>query len=305
MVSFRQFTAGDFSRRRQEGNVAFGVDHRLLSINPDLQPIAFFRELHVGNGFTRGYLELLLNDINADIAGYNTGEGRVQRALRRRGAGTTFWRLELPRETSAYVPRLLALAEVVANPQDYGLTLPTLTPEIPFSIIATGSQYDLSVAAEVTGIDVATLYRWNPALNQWSTPPEGPHHLLVPNSESPEDVVARLRSVPAEERVRWLRIKVKTGDTLSELATRHHTDVASLRAANNLRGSNIRAGQALLIPTSPAALSNPVAARTEGVSYRVRNGDSLWTISRAHKVSMTSLMRANHVGPKDVLRVGQ
>jgi membrane-bound lytic murein transglycosylase D len=210
----------------------------------------------------------------------------------------------LPRETSAYVPRLLALAEIVAHPEKYGVTLPELTPEIPFRVLATGGQLDLNVAADATQLPVATLYQWNPALNQWSTPPEGPHHLLVPKN-TPAAAQASLDAIPAQNRVRWLRIKVGNGDTLSELALRYRTDVSSLRAANNLRGSSIRAGQPLLIPKSASALENPVARRTGGSSYIVRNGDSLWTISRAHNVSMNKLMRANHVGPKEVLRVGQ
>jgi membrane-bound lytic murein transglycosylase D len=253
------------------------------------------------------YLEYLNNrfgDWPVALAGYNTGEGNVARALRRNKGKADFWELQLPRETSAYVPRLLALSELVANPERYGVTLPELSPEIPFTIVDTGGQLDLSVAAEATQVEVATLYQWNPALNQWSTPPEGPNHLLLPKADA-VGAQAILDAIPAQERVRWLRIKVSNGDTLSELAHRHSTDVASLREANNLRGSNIRAGQPLLIPKSAQALQNPVAQRSEGGSYTVRAGDSLWTISRAHKVSMNKLMKANHVGPKEVLKVGQ
>jgi membrane-bound lytic murein transglycosylase D len=250
------------------------------------------------------YLNRRFDNWPLALAGYNTGEGNVARALKRKGADASFWEIKLPRETSAYVPRLLALAEIVAHPEKYGVTLPELTPEIPFRVLATGGQLDLNVAADATQLPVATLYQWNPALNQWSTPPEGPHHLLVPKN-TPAAAQASLDAIPAQNRVRWLRIKVGNGDTLSELALRYRTDVSSLRAANNLRGSSIRAGQPLLIPKSASALENPVARRTGGSSYIVRNGDSLWTISRAHNVSMNKLMRANHVGPKEVLRVGQ
>lgn len=253
------------------------------------------------------YLESLhrrFDDWSLALAGYNAGEGNVIRALKRKGAGASFWELKLPRETSAYVPRLLALAEVVARPAAYGVTLPELKPDIPFVIAATGGQLDLSVAAAAAELDVSTLYRWNPALNQWSTPPEGPHYLIIPKSTD-LDAEAVLASIPRQERVRWLRIKVKNGDTLSELAQRYRTDVTSLRQANNLSGSRIHAGQALLIPKSSDALTNPVAVRTAGSTYKVRSGDSLWTISKSQGVSMSALMRANHVGPKDLLRVGQ
>jgi membrane-bound lytic murein transglycosylase D len=111
--------------------------------------------------------------------------------------------------------------------------------------------------------------------------------------------------VPTAERIQWLRIEVKSGDTLSQLAHRHRTDVSSLRRANQLRGNRITAGDSLLIPKSPAALSNSIASRNQGVTYVVQTGDSLWTISRAHKVPINALMKTNHVGPKDYLRVGQ
>ncbi len=250
------------------------------------------------------HLHERFEDWSLALAGYNTGEGNVARARRRAPEGASFWSLRLPRETSAYVPRLLALAALVDTPARYGITLPAVSPEIPFTVLDTGGQLDLSVAAEATGIDVATLYQWNPALNQWSTPPNGPHHLLVPKN-AVDDAQARIDAIPPAERVQWLRIRVKAGDTLSELASRYRTDVSSLRKANNLRGSRIREGQPLLIPKSPESLANPVAQRVSGTTYVVRPGDSLWTISRAHGVPMNRLMRANHIGPKDVLRAGQ
>jgi membrane-bound lytic murein transglycosylase D len=253
------------------------------------------------------YLEVLHNrfdDWYLALAGYNAGEGNVSRAKRRAPQGAGFFELKLPRETSAYVPRLLALAELVANPDAYGVTLPALEPEVPFEVVNTGSQMDLSVISRVTDIDVETLYQWNPALNQWSTPPSGPHHLILP-AELAEAAAARIAAVPADERVAWLRVTVRPGDTLSQLAARHRTDVASLKQANGLRNARITAGDSLLIPKTPAAISNSITSRNQGTTYVVQNGDSLWTISRAHNIPINKLMKTNHVGPKDYLRVGQ
>jgi len=253
------------------------------------------------------YLEYLykrFDDWELALAGYNAGEGNVARALRRKGGSAAFWELRLPRETSAYVPRLLALSALIADPGGYDITLPALSPEIPFTIVDTKGQLDLNVAAEATLLEISTLYRWNPALNQWSTPPSGPNHLLLPRSAA-DGAQNRIDAIPTAERVRWARVKVGNGDTLSELALRHRTDVASLKQANNLNGNRIRAGQALLIPKSPQAFENPIVSRNSGDHYTVREGDSLWTISRAHGVSMNKLMRTNHVGPKDYLKIGQ
>lgn len=251
------------------------------------------------------YLYVRFDDWALAIAGYNAGEGNVRRAQRRAAPGASFWELALPRETRAYVPRLLALAALVADPQAYGIELPQVSPVVPFTVLDTHGQLDLMKAADTLSIDIDTLYRWNPAINQWATPPQGPHRLLVATADV-YDAQALLSAIPQAERVQWLRIKVANGDTLSEIAVRHNTDTASLRKANQLTSSRIRAGQALYIPTSSKTLTDYPRARTvSGTEYFVKPGDSLWTISRAHHVSMNKLMKANHVGPKDVLRIGQ
>ena len=101
-------------------------------------------------------------------------------------------------------------------------------------------------------------------------------------------------------------MKIKNGDTLSQIATRHGTDVATLKRVNQLTSNRIRVGNALYIPKSSAAMeSYPIAARTQTATYSVEPGDSLWTISRSFNVSINQLMRLNHIGPKDLLRVGQ
>ena len=254
------------------------------------------------------YLEHLhgrLDDWYLAVAGYNAGEGNVRRALRRADSDTPFWDLKLPRETSAYVPRLLALAAVVNDPAAHGLELPAITPEPAFVTVETHGQFDLKKAAATLELDLDALYEWNPALNQWSTPPDGPHHLHVPVTLA-ETAQARISAVPAQERVQWLRVTVARGETLSHIARRHRTDVATLRRVNRLSGSQIRIGQALFIPRAShvADSEQPSRARPRG-DYQVKAGDSLWSIARAHSLSVSSLVKANQIGPREVLRVGQ
>jgi membrane-bound lytic murein transglycosylase D len=266
------------------------------------------RDPVLATGAALNYLEHLhsrLDDWYLAVAGYNAGEGNVRRALRKSNGDTTFWRLDLPRETSAYVPRLLALAAVVADPDRHGITLPPLAPRPAFVTIETGSQFDLMKAAAALDMPVDALYEWNPALNQWATPPDGPHALHVP-ADLATDAQARILAIPEDERVQWLRIEVANGDTLSHIARRHRTDVATLRRVNRIDGSRIRAGQALFIPRSseqPSAY--PVARRRQEGDYQVQPGDSLWSIARAHQVPLARLVKANEIGPKEVLRVGQ
>ncbi|MBT8086466.1 MAG: transglycosylase SLT domain-containing protein, partial [Gammaproteobacteria bacterium] len=164
------------------------------------------------------YLEYLyeFNDgnwLNA-IASYNSGEGHVRRAVRRNeraGKPTDFWHLRLPKETSMYVPKLLALVQIVADPSKFNIALPALEDTQQFRITDVGSQIDLALAAELAGVDVDTVYKFNPGFNRWSTNPAGPHTLVMP-SEVADQFIAALDRVPAADRVRWKRHKVRTGE---------------------------------------------------------------------------------------------
>jgi membrane-bound lytic murein transglycosylase D len=270
------------------------------------------------------YLEYLLelNDgdwLNA-IASYNSGEGNVLRSVKRNrkaGKPEDFWNLRLPRETSMYVPKLLALVDIVENPDAYNLTLPAVLDETQFVVTDIGSQLDLALAAELAGVDVDTVYAYNPGYNRWSTDPAGPHRLVLP-VEAADTFTAALAEVPADDRVRWKRHKVKNGEAISQIALKYNTTVAQIREANNLRGNTIRAGHYLLIPVATKPLSaysqsaDARLAKTQNrkragskVEHVVSKGESFWTISRHYKVTHRQLAAWNGMAPGDPLPVGR
>ena len=270
------------------------------------------------------YLEYLykLNDgdwLNA-IASYNSGEGNVLRSVKRNrkaGKPEDFWNLRLPRETSMYVPKLLALVDIVANPEAYNLTLPAVLDEQQFVVADIGSQLDLALAAELADIEVDMVYAYNPGYNRWSTDPAGPHRLVLP-VEAAETFTAALAEVPTEDRVRWKRHKVKNGEAISQIANNYNTTVRQIREANNLRGNMIRAGHYLLIPVATKPLSaysqsaDARLAKTQNrkrsgnkVEHVVRKGESFWTISRHYKVTHRQLAAWNGMAPGDPLPVGR
>ena len=270
------------------------------------------------------YLEYLyeLNDgdwLNA-IASYNSGEGNVLRSVKRnRKAGKPgdFWNLKLPRETSMYVPKLLALVDIVANPDAYNLTLPAVVDAPQFVVADIGSQLDLALAAELAGVDVDTVYAYNPGYNRWSTDPAGPHRLVLP-VEAADTFTAALADVPEDDRVRWKRHKVKSGEAISTIAQKYNTTVAQIREANNLRGNTIRAGHYLLIPVATQPLStysqsaDARLAKTQSrkragskVEHVVAKGESFWTISRRYEVTHRQLAAWNGMAPGDPLPVGR
>ena len=270
------------------------------------------------------YLEYLYDLQDGDwlnaIASYNSGEGNVLKARKRnRSAGKPedFWNLRLPKETRMYVPKLLALVEIVRDPAAYGLELPVVTNEPQFVVADIDTQLDLALAAELAGVDVDTVYTYNPGYNRWSTDPAGPHTLVLPVTAA-EGFTTALAGVPANERVRWKRHKVKNGEAISQIAEKYHTSVRSIRAANNLRGNTIRAGSYLLIPVASkplSAYSQSAEARLERkqnrkrdgnrVEHVVANGESFWTISQKYRVTHRQVAAWNGMAPGDTLSVGK
>ena len=270
------------------------------------------------------YLQYLHKRFNNDwllaLAAYNSGEGTVSKAIRRNrkaGKPTDFWSLKLPKETRAYVPKLIALADLIKHPETYGVELPVLPNQAQFKIVDVGGQIDLAVAADLAGIKLDTLYRLNPGFNQWATSPDGPHRILVPTNSAAtfRQAIAQL---PPKQRVRWNRHKVKNGETLSHIARRYHTSVEVLQAANQLNGSTIRVGKHLMVPVSSQSqevyklsaaqrLTSKQNASRKGIKTRhvVSNGDTLWDLSREYKVGVRSLASWNGMAPGDTLRVGQ
>ncbi len=270
------------------------------------------------------YLQYLHRTFDGDwllaLAAYNSGSGTVKKAIRknrRRGKPTDFWSLRLPRETRAYVPKLLAVSEIVADPARFGITLNPIPDRPQLRVVDIGSQIDLALAAELAGLGLDDLYRYNPGFNRWATDPSGPHRLLLP-VEVADGFLERLAEVPPERRIKWVRHRIREGETLGHLAQRYGTTVAVLKQVNGIRGHLIRTGHSLIIPVatrdlSSYRLSQDQRLRTtrnrprkgERLVYTVRRGDTLWDIARAHKVGVRQLARWNGMATRDLLRPGQ
>ncbi|MEO0365272.1 MAG: LysM peptidoglycan-binding domain-containing protein [Pseudomonadota bacterium] len=270
------------------------------------------------------YLEFLAKRYDGDyelaVAAYNSGEGTVDRAIRRNrkaGKPTTFWDLKLPRETSSYVPKLLALADIVGRPSRFELSLPVIQDERQLAVVETGGQIDLALAAELAAIDIDALYRLNPGYNQWATAPDGPHTLVVPATQEMQFLTA-LDALPDDQRMRWQRHKIREGQSLSEIAEQYNVTVKTLQQTNQLSGTMIRAGQHLLVPTASAPrdsyalsasarLSRQQNRTREGVrvEHRVKPGESFWTIAKQYSVGTRELAKWNNMAPRDTLAVGK
>ncbi len=254
------------------------------------------------------------------LAAYNAGEGNVRKAIRknkRRGLKLDFWSLDLPKETRAYVPKLLAISKLVRNPAAHGIILKSIPNKSYLQLVDTESQIDLDLAAELAELSIEQLYRYNPAFNRWATSPDGPHHLLLPN-EKAEIFTTNLTSYPKKERIKWKRHKVRTGEVLGSIAERYNTTVKLLKKINRIRGTSIRVGKTIVIPVARKSLHRYRLSSSERlkdlqkvkrsgkrIEIRVAQGDTFWDISQKYSVTAASIARWNGMSPRDPLRLGQ
>lgn len=245
---------------------------------------------------------LFNNDWLLALAAYNAGEGTVSRAIERNqklGLPTDYWNLPLPRETRDYVPKLLALSQMVQSPEAYGLNLNPIANEPYFEVVALKQRMDLARVAEMAELDEEEIYQLNPAFTRRVTL-DGPQHLLVP-SEKAEMFAANLALMKPQDLVDWAQYKVLPGDTLGSIANRHRISVNIIRDLNRLRSDLLQVGQLLSIPQSAGTGQSRellhAVARSQPAprSYRVRQGDNLWDIAKAQKVSVRDLQSWNNL----------
>jgi len=272
------------------------------------------------------YLQALHDQFGGDwllaIAAYNVGEVSVQRAIdhnRAVGKPTDFWHLNLPAETRAYVPKLLAMKRLMAEPERYGLEFAAIPNEPYFAVIDTDSQIDLKVAAQLAGISYDELAALNPGFNRWATDPNGPHRMLVPIDDA-DALEAALKTLPPDDRVPYVTHEVERRETLAEIARRYGTSAAVIAKLNDLQGSHVTPGQSLKIPQISGQLPEKVllaalrvdrpatdlgGRKQRQIVYRVRTGETLSSIARRHRMPLSTLARLNNMDPGEALVKGQ
>ena len=278
------------------------------------------RDITASTNAALDYLSRLHDMFNGDwllaLAAYNAGEGTVSRAIERNerlGLPTDYWNLPLPKETRDYVPKLLALSQVVMTPQAYGANLSPIANEPYFEAVAINERLDLSRVAAFADIDEDELIQLNPAFKKRMTV-DGPKQLLVPTAKAqllsdslsnlkPEELVslqpnkavfqAALAEAKAPAKTRSYR--VKRGDNLSSIARAHRVSVRDLQRWNRLSGSRVKAGQVLALRggSSSAAANRVASSKQRSTQYKVRKGDSLYAVAKRFNVQMKHLKRWN------------
>lgn len=204
------------------------------------------------------YLKYLNNLFNGDwlltVAAYNAGEGSVQRAIKknkRQNKPTDFWSLPLSKQTRHYVPQIIAISKVIADPERYNLSLNPIANDPYFEKVSLPTTIDMAQAAKMANIDPTILRNLNAGHTKWIIGPTAPKQILIPIEK------------------------------ISEFNT--------------------------ILPNLPQAMipAHEIRAMNSASTYTVKSGDSLWTIARAHKTSVSSLQRLNNLTSRSVIKPGQ
>ena len=269
-----------------------------------------------------------LNDLNKmfkgdwllSIAAYNAGPGRIQRAIDtniKLGKKTDFWSLDLPQETEKYVPKLLALSQVIKNPSRYNQKLLEIDNKPFLNEVELDSQFDLALISQWTGLSIDQIYNYNPGLKRWATPESLPYIMLLP-----EEVIYSFNDNLSKQgqrpKISWTRYKIKQGDSLSVIAQNYNTTIGQIMSVNELDNDVIRADKYLIVPLAQKSegyysLSDNqreksrlnIQKNSEKIIYTVVAGDSLWKIFTKFGTTINNLVRWNKISPSESLSIGK
>ena len=236
------------------------------------------RDLIASTNSAISLLQNLNEHFNGDwlltLAAYNAGEGRVRRAMEKnqaKGLPTDYWSLDLPSETMHYVPKILAIIDIVKNNTRYGVKLPDCNYENSLVRIDITKNISLAKIAQYTGLSLNELTTYNAGYVQQTV--NGPFHLLIPHAHAKslfqklqaENLVANeitelLQDIPHAP----MPFEVKSS------AVQH----------NDLNNKNIR-----------SIVENNT--NNNQITYQVKAGDNLYSIAQNYRVKITDLLLWN------------
>lgn len=285
------------------------------------------------------YLQFLYDtfgDWPLALAGYNWGEGNVLKAMeraRKEGLEPTFQNIRMPKETRHYVPKLIAVRNIINQPDAYRIRLKDIDNSPYFQAISLTHPMDIEAIARLSGISIKEIQHLNPAFSVPVWIPQEGRKLLLP-----ADAVARfqrnLQQADPHTLLSWKPYKVKGTEKLSDVASKTATNLQQLRSVNRLRGDKVPSGSILLVAANhpsetipsifiPDDVDDEVGLADEGEAnietfdepemvswaeparfktlptgprygrYTVRRGNTLSTIARKYGMNTAELKRLN------------
>jgi membrane-bound lytic murein transglycosylase D len=265
----------------------------------------------------------LFGDWHLALAGYNCGEGCVAKAIaqaRARKQSTAYAHLRLPRETQGYVPKLQAIKNIVRDPAALGVELPAIRNEPYFAVLRKTRDIDFETAARLAEMPVEEFRALNPSFNRPVIPAfaasgTSDTNVLLP-ADRAETFVANLAAYESTGQAlsSWTTYTVRSTETLENIAARVGVSADHLREANRIpKQHRLAAGSTLLIPRDetmtddikPDKLSAALSLVPDFdvarlITYRVRRGDTLFSVSRRYGVPVDRIVEMNQLRSRNL-----
>ena len=266
------------------------------------------------------------------LAAYNCGPGNVRKAIRHSGGKNTFWGIYdyLPKETRSYVPQFQAMLYILNHLEEHNLHLEEPSYPMEYEQLNFDKTFQLKTLASLTEVCLKDLEKLNPSIKQGRIPES--HRSMsirIPKSKaffikenlawisdslskaapilvaSTSQVETATKGSSPQQTTSRIAYKVKSGDAIGTIASRHGVTLTQLKQWNNLSSNLIKEGQILIIHSNSNRSSSETIALnsdnpTSSKTYTVRPGDSLWMISQKHSLSIEQIKRLNNLNTTQI-----
>ena len=242
-------------------------------------------------------------NIYLTLAAYNAGPSLLDRRInqnKRRGMDTDFWSLNVPVQTKNYVPKYIALRELILNSDNYGIKLPQIPYEPVVKKISIPGQVEVLTLSEYLDIKPELLYKLNAGYTKWASAPEDESVFYIPSEKY---ILFENEDNPFKNsnQINWISHIVQSGDSLWSLASKYDTEVKIIKKINYLNNDLLSINDTLLIPLSKSKSNNFIPYEM----YIVSEGDTLWSIAKEYNIEIRDLSRMNSIDENSYLQLGQ
>ena len=242
-------------------------------------------------------------DIYLSIAAYNAGPSLVDKRInqnKKKGEDIDFWSLNLPTQTKNYVPKYIALRELILNSQKYGITLPNIPYERVVQKITIPGQVEILALSEYLEIKPELLYKLNAGYTKWASAPKDESIFFIPK-EKYFLFSSEKNPFNKTNDINWISHRVNKGDNLWDLAIKYDTEVDVIKEVNYLNNDLLSINDNLLIPLGKTKSNNFIPYEM----YIVSEGDTLWSIAKKYNLNVNDLARMNSLNKNEYLQLGQ
>ena len=262
-----------------------------------------FRSTEAAVDYLKYLYQRFDEDIYLTIAAYNAGPSLLDRRInqnKRKGDQVDFWTLNVPTQTKNYVPKYIALRELILNSDRYGIKMPAIPFEPVVEKIIIPSQVEILALSEYLEIKPELLYKLNAGYTKWASAPKDESIFYIPIEKY---YLFQSESNPFNEinEINWISHIVKRGDNLWDLAMKYDTEVKIIKEINYLNNDLLSIDDTLLIPLGKTKSNNFIPYEM----YIVSEGDSLWSISKKYNLEVRDLAKMNSLNENEFLQLGQ